>query len=169
MGCEGRRRAARPTAAVRDPRRLLRPAAHILWCHGWLARPCLARHLTTGGQAARGTPNRKESCPAPAHLPARRRPSYHSKSNPTPPPASRPLMSPTSSSPKLSGKVALVTGASSGIGKAVAEGLAEDCADVALNYLTAPEGADEAAARIRQLGRKAMLCPVDVSDQAAVE
>jgi glucose 1-dehydrogenase len=70
---------------------------------------------------------------------------------------------------KLAGKVALVTGASSGIGKAAAVGMAEDGADVALNYLTAPEGAEEAAGRIRAMGRKAMLCPLDVSDQAAVE
>ena len=59
-----------------------------------------------------------------------------------------------------------MTGASSGIGKAVALGLAEDGADVALNYFSLPEGAEDAAGRIRAMGRKAMLCPVDVSDQA---
>jgi glucose 1-dehydrogenase len=70
---------------------------------------------------------------------------------------------------KLAGKVALVTGASAGIGKASALALAQQGADVAINYLTMPEGADEVAGQIRALGRKAMLCRVDVSDQAAVE
>lgn len=69
----------------------------------------------------------------------------------------------------LAGKVALVTGASSGIGRAAAVKLAEAGADVALNFLTMPEGADAAAADVRKLGRQALLYRVDVSDQAAVE
>ncbi len=70
---------------------------------------------------------------------------------------------------KLAGKVALVTGASAGIGKASALALAQEGADVAVNYLTMPEGAEEVAGQIRALGRRALLCRVDVSDQAAVE
>jgi glucose 1-dehydrogenase len=69
----------------------------------------------------------------------------------------------------LAGKVALVTGASSGIGRAAAVKLAEAGADVALNFLTMPEGAAAAAADIRALGRRAELYRVDVSDQSAVE
>ena len=70
---------------------------------------------------------------------------------------------------KLAGKVALVTGASAGIGKAAALALAQEGADVAINFLTFPEAAEELAGQIRKLGRKALLCQVDVSDQAAVE
>jgi len=70
---------------------------------------------------------------------------------------------------RLAGKVALVTGASAGIGQATTLALAREGADVALNFLTWPEGAEAASDQIRALGRKALLCPVDVSDQAAVE
>jgi glucose 1-dehydrogenase len=69
----------------------------------------------------------------------------------------------------LVGKVALVTGASSGIGRAAAIKMASAGADVALNYLTMPEGAEAAAEQIRGLGRQALLYKVDVSDQAAVD
>lgn len=70
---------------------------------------------------------------------------------------------------KLAGKIALVTGASGGIGRAAALALAREGADVAINYLTWPEAAEELAGQVRALGRRALLLPVDVSDQAAVE
>jgi glucose 1-dehydrogenase len=69
----------------------------------------------------------------------------------------------------LQGKVALVTGASSGIGRATALALAQAGSDVALNYLTYPEAAVELAEQIRSLGRRALVSPVDVAEQDAVE
>src|SRR5438132_9787462 len=69
----------------------------------------------------------------------------------------------------LLGKSALVTGASCGIGRATALALAKAGADVAINYLTLPEGAEEVAGQIRALGRRALLFRVDVADQNAVE
>ena len=70
---------------------------------------------------------------------------------------------------KLAGKVALVTGASAGIGQAAAIALAREGADIAANYLTYPESAQALAGEISALGRKASLFPVDVANQDAVE
>ncbi len=70
---------------------------------------------------------------------------------------------------RLAGKVALITGASAGIGRASALALAREGADVALNYFSLAEAAEALAAEVRALGRHAVLFPVDVSDQAAVE
>jgi glucose 1-dehydrogenase len=70
---------------------------------------------------------------------------------------------------KLTGKVALVTGSSAGIGRATALALASEGADIALNYFGYDHSATLAAEQIRGMGRKALLVPADVSDQTAVE
>lgn len=69
----------------------------------------------------------------------------------------------------LLGKVALVTGASAGIGRATALALARAGADVALNYLGFAESMEDLGGSIRALGRRAVLFPVDVSQQTAVD
>jgi glucose 1-dehydrogenase len=70
---------------------------------------------------------------------------------------------------KLQGQVALVTGASAGIGKAAALALAQQGTDVALNYFSYHKDAEALAEQIQALGRRALLFPVDIADQAAVE
>jgi len=69
----------------------------------------------------------------------------------------------------LTGKVAVVTGASSGIGQAAALKLAEAGADVTMCYYSGKDKAEETAGQIRALGRKAIAHKIDVSDHAAVE
>jgi 3-oxoacyl-[acyl-carrier protein] reductase len=69
----------------------------------------------------------------------------------------------------LSGKNAVVTGGSRGIGRAIALGLAEAGADVVLTYKSKRAGADAAVAKIESLGRRALALPMDVTDRASVE
>lgn len=63
----------------------------------------------------------------------------------------------------LSGKVALVTGGSRGIGRAIAEVLARAGADIAINYRSRDDDAEETAAIVRSLGKRAALIKGDVS------
>jgi glucose 1-dehydrogenase len=63
----------------------------------------------------------------------------------------------------LEGQPALVTGANSGIGRAVALGLAAAGADVVVNYVTDPGGAEAVAHRIEAMGRRAITLKADVS------
>ncbi|MCL1985575.1 MAG: 3-oxoacyl-ACP reductase FabG [Betaproteobacteria bacterium] len=64
---------------------------------------------------------------------------------------------------------ALITGASKGIGKAVALGLADDGFDIWLNYHSDHDAAISVRDEIERLGRMCVLLPFDVSDKQAVE
>lgn len=66
-------------------------------------------------------------------------------------------------------RVALVTGASRGIGREIALALAKRGAHVAVNYATQAEGAEAVADEIRALGRKAIVVQADVSSSADVD
>jgi NAD(P)-dependent dehydrogenase (short-subunit alcohol dehydrogenase family) len=67
---------------------------------------------------------------------------------------------------KLTGKAAVITGADSGIGRAVAIAFAREGADVLISYLSEDEDARETASWVEKAGRRAVLVPGDVSDPA---
>ena len=70
---------------------------------------------------------------------------------------------------RLDGKIVLVTGASSGIGSAIALGCAREGADVALTYRGNAAGAEETARAIRSLGRRAEVLQVDISRDEEIQ
>src|SRR5204862_7890957 len=65
---------------------------------------------------------------------------------------------------KLEGRAALITGADSGIGRAVAIAFAREGADVLVSYLSEHDDAKETARWVEQAGRRAVLMPGDVAD-----
>jgi len=70
---------------------------------------------------------------------------------------------------KLAERVALITGAFGGIGRATALALAEEGADIALNDIESAAGNIRLAEDIKLLGRRVIIVPADVSDQKAAE
>jgi 3-oxoacyl-[acyl-carrier protein] reductase len=70
---------------------------------------------------------------------------------------------------KLDGKIAVVTGASKGIGASIAKHLAAEGAAVVVNYASSKEGADRVVDEIISAGGKAIAVQADVSKKAEVE
>lgn len=69
----------------------------------------------------------------------------------------------------LKGQIALVTGASRGLGRAIAIALAEAGADVAINYNQRSTDAEETAGEVRRFGSRAKVVQADVSDATQVD
>ena len=72
-------------------------------------------------------------------------------------------------SQRLSGKVAVVTGASKGIGASIARHLAAEGAAVVVNYATSREGADKVVAEVERRGGKAVAVQADVARRADIQ
>ena len=70
---------------------------------------------------------------------------------------------------EFKGRVALVTGGSRGIGRAVCLSLAREGANIALNYVSNADAAKETQREIETLGVQCAICQADVSDAADVE
>ncbi|CAF1489029.1 unnamed protein product [Adineta ricciae] len=70
---------------------------------------------------------------------------------------------------KLKDRVAIVTGADSGIGQGIAIAFAKAGADVVITYRSDEDGAKETAKRVEETGRKALVVRVDVGDESQVQ
>jgi len=70
---------------------------------------------------------------------------------------------------KLEGKVAVVTGSNRGIGRGIAIEMATEGADIVVTYRSHPDEGEEVAEQVRQLGRRAIVCKVDVAKREDLE
>ena len=70
---------------------------------------------------------------------------------------------------RLKNKIAVVTGASRGIGKATALLLAQEGANVVVNYLSSAQKADEVVSQIKKIGSDAIAIQCDISDETQVK
>jgi len=75
----------------------------------------------------------------------------------------------TNNTKKLTGKVAVVTGASKGIGASIAKHLAAEGASVVVNYASSKTGADKVVAEITNAGGKAVAVQADVARKADID
>ena len=69
---------------------------------------------------------------------------------------------------RLKNKIAVITGASSGIGADISELFASEGADVVVNYLSSKDKAQMVVNKIESLGRRALAIQADMSDKKAV-
>ncbi|HWX46571.1 MAG TPA: glucose 1-dehydrogenase [Roseomonas sp.] len=69
---------------------------------------------------------------------------------------------------QLQDRIAIITGADSGIGRAIAEAFAHEGADICLSYHSDREGGEETARRVQAAGRRAVVAQCDVGDPASV-
>ena len=70
---------------------------------------------------------------------------------------------------RLKNKIAVITGASSGIGADISELFASEGADVVVNYLSSKEKAEIVVKNIESLGRQALAIQADMSDKKAID
>lgn len=70
---------------------------------------------------------------------------------------------------RLNGRSALITGANRGIGRAIAVRLAQEGANIAVNYLVEPEAAAEVVRQIADIGSEAIAIKADISDEEEVD
>src|SRR5688572_26120747 len=81
----------------------------------------------------------------------------------------RPIKTMKTNSQKLAGKVAVVTGASKGIGASIAKQLAAEGASVVVNYASSKTGADKVVSEITKAGGNAVAVQGDVSKKADID
>jgi len=89
-----------------------------------------------------------------------RQPGLESEMDPQPK-----FMGKTAGSGRLAGKVALITGGDSGIGRAVAVAFAKEGASVAISYLDETEDAEKTQQVVEEMGRQCLLLPGDISQE----
>src|SRR6185312_16335224 len=110
-------------------------------------------------QTSRGGPMAAKQ-PPPQHQ--EQRPGHESEMTPQPESEGRPRRG----SGKLRGKVALITGGDSGIGRAVAIAFAREGADIAIVYLNEHEDAAETRKRVEREDRRCVTIAGDVGDES---